>query len=64
MSFANVALVALCVLGLFAVVVGGGLVGLHIAVRGTSEAARPAIIRALSGYFRSLIESLFRWRRQ
>ncbi|AKZ59216.1 exported protein of unknown function [Streptomyces ambofaciens ATCC 23877] len=50
----------LCVL----VVVAGGIIGLRIALRGTSEDARPHIIRALGDYFRSLVDAVFRWRRK
>jgi hypothetical protein len=34
--------------------IAGGVLGLRIALRGTSEDARPRIIRALADFFRSL----------
>lgn len=48
--WAAVVLVLLALL----VVVAGGIVGLHLALRGTSEEARPGIIRALGQFFRDL----------
>jgi hypothetical protein len=65
MSFAEALPWALLALVLCVVaVVAGGLVGLRIALRGTSEDARPRIIRALGDYFRALVDAVFRWRRK
>ncbi|MEV5319108.1 hypothetical protein AB0K92_15880 [Streptomyces sp. NPDC052687] len=46
------------------VVVAGAVVALRITVRGTSEVARPDIIRAVGAMFRDLFDALFRWRRK
>ncbi|MDX2575949.1 hypothetical protein PV332_10705 [Streptomyces scabiei] len=63
-SLAPWAFAALLLLAIVTVVVIGGVIGLRIAVRGTSEDARPRIIRALAYFFRALLESPFRWRRK
>ncbi|MEU3729942.1 hypothetical protein AB0E81_11115 [Streptomyces sp. NPDC033538] len=65
MSFADafpwaVAAVVFCV----ALVLVAGLVGLRMAIRDTSEEARPTIIRELGDYFRALTDAVFRWRRK
>jgi hypothetical protein len=67
MSLDTVPLWVLAVLAVFLiilVVVFGAVVALRITVRGTSEAARPAIIRATGGMLRDVLDSLFRWRRK
>lgn len=61
MSFAEalpwaLSALVLCVI----VVVVGGLVGLRIALRDTSEDSRPRIIRALGDYFRALVDAALR----
>lgn len=61
MSFAEALPWALLALVLCVVIiVAGGLVGLRIALRGTSEDARPRIIRALGVYFRDLVGAVLR----
>ncbi|MEU1254841.1 hypothetical protein ABZ445_16335 [Streptomyces chartreusis] len=57
-----VAALALCVIIL--VVIFGAVISLRITVRGTSEAARPAIIRATGDMLRSVLDAPFRRRRQ
>jgi hypothetical protein len=65
MSFADVGPWALVALFLLAVVVvAGGVIGLCVALRGTSEGSRPDIIRALGDFFRALLDALFRRRRK
>jgi hypothetical protein len=67
MSYASVvpwAVAPLYLLALVVVVIVGGIITLRIGVRGTSEAARPDIIRALTYFYRGLLESIFRWRRK
>ncbi|HLL34160.1 MAG TPA: hypothetical protein VK545_09765 [Streptomyces sp.] len=55
-EIAAVAPWALVVLVVLVVVIriAGGVLGLRIALRGTSEDARPRIIRALADFFKSL----------
>lgn len=57
-------LAALSPLLIVLVVIAGLVLALRSNVRGTSEASRPAIIRATGGTFRDVLDALFRWRRK